>query len=136
MRTQTEAGRALQQARENTDELFRLVRPGCLYERPIAERHRMVFYMGHLEAFDWNLIARYALNEPAFQPEFDQLFAFGIDPPPGELPNDQPADWPLLEEVERYVQRTREKLDPLLGEVPEQLRHVAIEHRLMHAETF
>src|SRR6266498_592074 len=111
MRTQFEAGRVLQQARENTDELFRLVRPGALHERPISERHRMIFYLGHLEAFDWNLIARYALDLPAFQPEFDRLFAFGIDPPPGELPNDQPSDWPSLTEVRQYVERTREKLD-------------------------
>jgi formylglycine-generating enzyme required for sulfatase activity len=96
----------------------------------------MIFYLGHLEAFDWNLIARYALDIPAFQPELDQLFAFGIDPPPGKLPCDQASDWPSLEEVERYVQRVREKIDGLIGEVPEQLRHVAIEHRLMHAETF
>ena len=136
MRTQTEAGRALQQARENTDALFRLVRPDSFYERPIPERHRIIFYLGHLEAFDWNLIARYALDEPAFHPEFDRLFAFGIDPPPGELPNDQPGDWPRFPEVEDYVRRSREKLDTLIGNVPEQMLHVAIEHRLMHSETF
>ena len=135
MRTQTEAGRVLQLARENTDALFRLVKPGFLYERPIAERHRMIFYVGHLEAFDWNLIARYALDLPAFEPEFDRLFAFGIDPPPGELPNDQPADWPSMDQVQSYVRRTREEIDGLIEEVPEQLRHVAVEHRLMHAET-
>ncbi len=28
-----------------------------LYERPIAQRHRIAFYMGHLEAFDRNLLA-------------------------------------------------------------------------------
>ena len=33
----------------------RSVKPEFLYERPIAERHRIIFYMGHLEAFDWNL---------------------------------------------------------------------------------
>ena len=96
MRTILESGRALQQAREQTDALFRLVRPGSLYERPIGERHRMIFYLGHVDAFDWNLIARYALDVPAFHEEFDRLFAFGIDPPPGELPNDQPTDWPSL----------------------------------------
>ena len=67
---------------------------------------------------------------------FDRLFAFGIDPPPGELPSDQPTDWPGLAEVEHYQQRTRETIDQLLADVPEQLLHVAIEHRLMHAETF
>jgi gamma-glutamyl hercynylcysteine S-oxide synthase len=38
--------------------------------------------------------------------------------------------------VERYVERTRSRIDELLAEVPEQLLHAAVEHRLMHAETF
>jgi formylglycine-generating enzyme required for sulfatase activity len=136
MRTQTELGRALKNAREVTDDLFRLVRPDSLYERPIPERNRIVFYIGHVEAFDWNLIARYALDLPSFHPSFDRLFAFGIDPPPGQLPNDQPADWPGIGELERYNHRTRDEIDALLDRVPDQLLHVAIEHRLMHAETF
>ena len=74
----------LARARDNTDALFRLVRPDSMYERPIPERHRIIFYLGHLEAFDWNLIGRYALDRPAFHAEFDRLFAFGIDPPPGQ----------------------------------------------------
>jgi iron(II)-dependent oxidoreductase len=135
MQTQTELAGALAQAREQTDELFRVIRPTALYERPIPERHRIVFYLGHLEAFDWNLIGRYALDIRSFQPEFDRLFAFGIDPPPGQLPSDQPSDWPSLAEVERYNLRTRDEIDGLLADVPEQLCHVAIEHRLMHAET-
>jgi iron(II)-dependent oxidoreductase len=135
MRTQTDLALALTEARERTDELFRLVRPTSLYERPIPERHRIVFYLGHLEAFDWNLIGRYALDIRSFQPEFDRLFAFGIDPPAGQLPSDHPSDWPSLAEVERYNLRTRDEIDDLLDEVPEQLCHVAIEHRLMHAET-
>ena len=45
-----------------------------------------IFYFGHLEAFDWNLI-RQAAGVPSFHPEFDQLFAFGIDPKPGQLPS-------------------------------------------------
>jgi hypothetical protein len=79
-----------------------------------------------VEAFDWNLIARYALDVPAFHPGFDRLFAFGIDPPPGELPADPPADWPGLAEVERYNRRTRDEIDELVENVPEQLLHVAI----------
>jgi len=63
-----------------------LIRPDSLYDRPIGERHRIIFYLGHLEAFDWNLIARYALDVPPFHADFDKLFAFGIDPPPGQLP--------------------------------------------------
>jgi len=136
MRTQTEVVRAIAEARTHTDELFRLVRPDSLYERPIPERHRMIFYLGHLEAFDWNLIARYSLDIPSFHADFDRLFAFGIDPPAGQLPCDQPSDWPGMAEVEQYNQRTRDAIDRVIDDVPDQLLHVAVEHRLMHAETF
>lgn len=137
---------ALAQARAETDELFRIVREDSLYERPIPERHRIVFYIGHLEAFDWNLLRERALGLKAFDPELDQLFAFGIDPVDGGLPTDQRSDWPALSEVYRYVSRVRETLDsalerasfsdpanPLLRDG--YLLNVAIEHRLMHAET-
>jgi gamma-glutamyl hercynylcysteine S-oxide synthase len=136
LRTQTELACTLAAARTQTDDLFNLVRADSFYERPIPERHRMVFYLGHLEAFDWNLLAREALGRPSFHPSFDRLFAFGIDPPPGRLPCDQPPDWPSLAEIERYNQRTRDEIDDHLSDVPEQLLHAAIEHRLMHAETF
>jgi gamma-glutamyl hercynylcysteine S-oxide synthase len=125
----------LKSARCNTDDLFRLVRPESLYERTIPERHRIIFYLGHLEAFDWNLMARRALDHESFHPSFDQLFAFGIDPPQGALPMDQPSDWPGVEEIQRYNQRTREVIDESLADVPEEMIHAAIEHRLMHAET-
>jgi len=95
-----------------------------------------MFYLGHLEAFDWNLIAQYGLSAPAFHAEFDRLFAFGIDPDESGLPRDQAGDWPSRPEVERYNARVRETLDPLLPKASAQLLHVAIEHRLMHAETF
>jgi formylglycine-generating enzyme required for sulfatase activity len=131
----TEVVQALADARERTDELFELVRPDSLYERPIPERHRIIFYLGHMEAFDWNLLGRYAFDARPFLPEFDKLFAFGIDPPPGRLPEDQPSDWPGLAEVERYVARVRDEVDELASRAPEQLIHVAVEHRLMHAET-
>src|ERR1035438_8578275 len=60
-------------ARARTDELFRFLRPGVLYSRPIPERHRLIFYLGHLEAFDWNQVCRQALDIPSFHPEFDHL---------------------------------------------------------------
>lgn len=132
-------------ARERSDGLFALVRPSALYDRPIPERHRIIFYVGHLEAFDWNLLHERVLNAKAFHPEFDRLFAFGIDPVGGGLPDDKPSDWPELSMVRDYVQRVRstidQKLEALLspGLRPSfelsRLLNVAIEHRLMHVET-
>lgn len=133
----------LARARAETDRLFSLIRTGAIYHRPIAERHRIIFYVGHLEAFDWNLFSG-PLKIAPFRPDFDRLFAFGIDPVGGGLPSDQPQDWPELNDVLDYRKRVRESLDPLFrsGTLPEtgegsvsQLFNVAIEHRLMHAET-
>lgn len=133
---QTKLSQAIVDARRVTDSLFRIVRPDSLYERPIPERHRIIFYLGHLEAFDWNQIARSALDIPSFHAEFDKLFSFGIDPREGDLPDDRDSDWPSIEEVQSYNRRAREKLDGVLDRAPEQMLHVALEHRLMHAETF
>jgi len=129
LRTQLTAARA------HTDALFGLVSAPTLYERPINDRHRLIFYVGHLDAFDWNQIARGVLDEPSFQPGFDRLFEAGIDPRPGEGPADTASDWPDIAEVRSYVERCRARLDQLWAHVPEERKRVAIEHRWMHAET-
>ncbi|HEX7933955.1 MAG TPA: SUMF1/EgtB/PvdO family nonheme iron enzyme [Paraburkholderia sp.] len=130
-------------ARHVTDALFSIVKPEFLYERPIRERHRIVFYIGHLEAFDRNLFDRRLFDLPALDPQLDQLFAFGIDPVDGGFPTDQPGDWPSLNTVHQYGSQARGQIDRALGaltdsarvEASAQLLNVAIEHRLMHAET-
>jgi iron(II)-dependent oxidoreductase len=138
-------------ARRRSDALFDVVRAGSLYERPIPERHRIIFYVGHLEAFDWNLLGRESGLESRLKnvnPEFDRLFALGIDPVGGGLPTDLPSDWPSLDAVRDYVNQVRSALDKNLEkaihDTSSQLRkgfsahtllNVAVEHRLMHAET-
>ncbi len=136
----------LSEARRHSDSLFEIIKSECIYERPIAERHRIIFYVGHLEAFDWNLL-REVVAAKAFDPDFDRLFAFGIDPVGGGLPTDQPADWPSIARVHQYVRGVRDRLDEKLGADLDPalysrdgfgldtLLNVAIEHRLMHLET-
>jgi iron(II)-dependent oxidoreductase len=125
----------LSDARRQTDTLFSHVQKNALYDRPIAERHRLIFYLGHLETFDWNLIARQALDVEAFHADFDKLFAFGIDPVGGGLPTDQPSDWPSEQEVRSYGSNVRGRLDRLIQQTDATVLGMAIEHRLMHAET-
>src|SRR6202165_3842876 len=88
-------------ARKRTDEVFRAVREEALYDRPIPERHRIIFYVGHVEAFDWNLLAQRAFGLRSFQRTFDHLFAFGIGPVNGGVPSGTPAGWAAAEEVQR-----------------------------------
>jgi iron(II)-dependent oxidoreductase len=124
----------LAQSRAITDALFPVIRPDALYDRPIPERHRLIFYLGHLEAFDWNLIGGASGVKP-FHADFDKLFAFGIDPVDGGLPTDQPQDWPSEREIRDYNAQVRAQLDQLIPQAEDILINVAIEHRLMHAET-
>ncbi len=134
------------EARRQSDALFGHLKSEAIFDRPIPERHRFVFYVGHLEAFDWNLIGRYGLDLPAFDATLDRLFAFGIDPVDGDLPDDRPEDWPRVPEVHAYRDRVRNTVDDHLGSVLRSSRpptafegdtliHVMIEHRLMHVET-
>jgi ergothioneine biosynthesis protein EgtB len=135
----------LADARARTDDLFDTVMMEALYDRPIPERHRIIFYIGHLEAFDRNLLADHALGDlQSVNPAFDKLFAFGIDPVDGGLPDDQPGDWPRVNEVQHYRHKIRQLVDNQLeksvGDPESQLAdglllNVMIEHRLMHAET-
>ena len=133
--TTTHLAQKLTHIREGTDTLFDLIRPEAFYERPIPERHRIIFYFGHLDAFDWNLISQVAAV-PSFSPGFDQLFAFGIDPKPGQTPQDERSDWPEIAEVQQYNLRVRHTLDDISNQISEQMLSIALEHRLMHAETF
>jgi formylglycine-generating enzyme required for sulfatase activity len=126
----------LAHARRQTDGLFRLITPEALYSRPVSERHRLIFYLGHFDAFDWNLLARRAQGEPGFHASFDSLFERGIDPAPGELPGDAASDWPSQTEIENYNSRTRAWIDRHLEDMDACVVQMAIEHRLMHAETF
>ncbi len=146
LKTQSDLLSRMDEARVRTDALFRLLPPNSYYERPIPERHRLIFYLGHLEAFDWNLLSG-PLGLKSNQGEYDKLFAFGIDPVDGGLPSDMPKDWPSIARVEQYNRDIRTRLDGALhnartapadldGALADgTLLNVAIEHRLMHAET-
>jgi len=133
-------------ARMQTDRLFEMLDPKAIHERPIPERHRIVFYLGHFEAFDWNMVGQTSFGARSFNSEFDRVFAFGIDPIDGQLPQDRPEDWPSVNEIRSYNQRVRQAVDEYLEKASfahsdepfmenGQIFHVVIEHRLMHAET-
>jgi ergothioneine biosynthesis protein EgtB len=138
----------LAEARRRTDALLDLIAPRML-ERPIAERHRFVFYLGHLEAFDWNLLSQ-RIDGWRATSALDNLFAFGIDPIGGNTPNEDASAWPDIATIRSYNEDVRRALDAALphtldaerfgehaGDVPSAacLIDAAIEHRLMHAET-
>lgn len=125
----------LRSVRAESDRLFAILTQAALYARPIAERHRVIFYVGHLDGFDSIQICREALGLKMPDPQLDALFQAGIDPDSSHLPSDQPSDWPSLDQVQGYVARARQLVDQHLEHVPTELFVMALEHRLMHLET-
>jgi ergothioneine biosynthesis protein EgtB len=134
-----EAGRA------RTELLFSLLSDDAFWERPIPLRHPIVFYRGHLAAFNVNTVLKRGLGEAGIRPDFELLFERGIDPA------DQAAAekvsiglWPSRPEIEDYVvqadARVRRALERIEGgEGPAglslQAAWTSIEHELMHQET-
>lgn len=125
----------LRAARRESDRVFSSIQPHAIYDRPIDARHRIIFYVGHLDGFDSIQICREGLGIRSFDPALDNLFQAGIDPDSAHLPTDQPSDWPSVAEVNSYVRRSREHVDKYLENAPEELVNMALEHRLMHLET-
>ena len=50
------------------------------YSQPIALRHPIVFYEGHLPGFSFNTLVKKALGRPSIDARLEALFARGIDP--------------------------------------------------------
>ena len=125
----------MRSARSHTDHLFELLQPDALYSRPIPERHRLIFYLGHLEAFDWNLICRKTLGVASFSPSSTSCSNLALIRRLAKRP-------PISRPTGRLRMRSRpitdafaRRIDEFLAQAPEQIIQVALEHRLMHAET-
>jgi ergothioneine biosynthesis protein EgtB len=134
--------------RENRDRsraLFDLLTEEAYYSRPIALRHPIVFYEGHLPGFSFNTLVKKALGRPSIDPALEILFARGIDP-------DEPASntsasaWPDRAVVRNFAaEADRQVLDALAQADIEQPGHPLLdraeavfsilEHEAMHQET-
>src|SRR5260221_12467368 len=63
--------------------LFDLLADEAYYSQPIALRHPIVIYEGHLPGFSFNTLVKRGLGRPSIDPRLEALFARGIDPEEG-----------------------------------------------------
>jgi ergothioneine biosynthesis protein EgtB len=135
--------------RERSRALFDLLADEAYYSQPIALRHPIVFYEGHLPAFSFNTLVKRALGGPSIDSQLESLFARGIDP--SEFAGHHAATrtedlWPKRETVRRFVEEadrrvieTLENADldrpghPLLERA--EAVYAILEHEAMHQET-
>src|SRR6266851_4984658 len=69
--------------RTRTRAIFDLLADDAYYSQPIALRHPIVFYEGHLPGFSFNTLVKRALGRPSIDARLEALFARGIDPDEG-----------------------------------------------------
>ena len=132
--------------RERSRAIFDLLAEDAYYSQPIALRHPIVFYEGHLPAFSFNTLVKRGLGEAGIDARLEQLFARGIDPDEGSATNGARADWPSREVVRAFTaEADRRVLDALEHASLERAGHplldraeavfAILEHEAMHQET-
>jgi ergothioneine biosynthesis protein EgtB len=150
--------------RQRSREIFDLLTEETYYSRPIALRHPIVFYDGHLPGFSFNTLVRKGLGRPSIDARLETLFARGIDPHEttvgaggaaragaagraGEAGRAGRDDgWPALDEVRAFADEAdRQVIDAILHADVDQPCHplldraeavfTILEHEVMHQET-
>jgi ergothioneine biosynthesis protein EgtB len=137
--------------RARSKALFDLVSGEAYYQRPIALRHPIVFYEGHLPAFSFNTLVKRGLGRPGIDARLESLFARGIDPHESEAHaagrvHDARGGWPTRDTLQQFAaEADRQVLDalehadldrpghPLLDRA--EAAFAILEHEAMHQET-
>ncbi len=145
--------------RARSRELFDLLEDEAYYSRPIALRHPIVFYEGHLPGFSFNTLVKKGLGGPSIAPRLEMLFARGIDPHESQAGGQTAAGpqgpsvqsparggWPSRDEVRAFAaDADRQVVDAILHGDVDQPGHplldraeavfTILEHEVMHQET-
>src|SRR5262245_64408019 len=88
--------------RQRSRAIFDLLSEQAYYSQPIALRHPIVFYEGHLPGFSFNTLVKKGLGRPSIDLRLEELFARGIDP--AEPAGDRSARlWPSRSEVRAFI---------------------------------
>jgi len=134
--------------RERTRRLFDLLSDDAYYSQPIALRHPIVFYEGHLPAFSFNTLVKKALGGAGIDARLETLFARGIDPHESSTADSRESRlrWPsraavraFEDEADRRVVEALSRADldrpgdPLLAGA--EAAYSILEHEAMHQET-
>jgi iron(II)-dependent oxidoreductase len=131
--------------RARTASLFAVVTDEAYYEQPIALRHPIVFYEGHLPAFSLNTLVKKAHGRHGVDERLERLFARGIDPE-DERGGSQGAGWPARAEVRAFVEAADALVIDALEHAPLEAAgnplldgadavYTILEHEAMHQET-
>ena len=122
-----------------------LVNDDAYYIKPIHLRHPLIFYYGHTNTFFINKLILAGLIIKRVNPQFESMFAVGVDEMGWDDVNDTNYNWPTPAEVRAYRASVRLVVDDLICTLPLNLPIdwdspwwpilMGIEHERIHLET-
>src|SRR3989441_3838368 len=133
--------------RERSRAIFDRLADEAYYAQPIALRHPIVFYEGHLPAFSFNTLVKRALGGASIDARLESLFARGIDPSDETAADTLPEiQWQTRDAARVFASAAdRRVLDALANADLERPGHplldraeavfTILEHEAMHQET-
>ncbi len=129
------------------DKLYECVaRDSGFYLRADPLRHPLVFYLGHTAVFYINKLNIAHIISRRINPEYESMFAIGVDEMSWDDLNETHFNWPAIPEVRAYRNAVRSLVDELISNlhVPENgitwdspwwAIMMGIEHQRIHLET-
>jgi iron(II)-dependent oxidoreductase len=144
--TRDDLVRWFRRGREVSRRVFSIPVAEAYYDRPIPLRNPIVFYEGHLPAFNINTLMKLALRCKGIDEHFEVLFARGIDPDSADAVRSPTDVWPSRAQVQAYGARADAIIEDALlhgpiddGKEPQRRNGEAalaiLEHEQMHQET-
>jgi len=131
---------------ERYEKLFEVLRNDeAYYVKPIALRHPLIFYFGHTATFFVNKLVLAGLLEARLNPQFESMFAIGVDEMSWDDLNDARYNWPTVDAVRDYRRQVRSAVEQLINHLPLNqpinwdnpwwVILMGIEHERIHLET-
>lgn len=128
------------------EQLFETLRNDeAYYEKPIALRHPLIFYLGHTATFFVNKLILAGLITERIDPRLESIFAVGVDEMSWDDLDSTHYNWPSVKEVQSYRKSMRSLVDELISTMPLTLPIswesnwwpilMGIEHERIHLET-
>jgi len=115
------------------------------YQRGDSLRHVIIFYLGHTATFFINKLFLAKIIDTRINPEFESIFAIGVDEMSWDDLNEKHYNWPTVQAVREYrtkakqliieiIQNTSLQL-PITWNDPFWIIMMGIEHERIHIET-
>ncbi len=115
------------------------------YKKATPLRHPLIFYLGHTATFFINKLLLAGLVKDRVNPEFESIFAVGVDEMSWDDLNETRYEWPTVEQVMAYRNAIRQTVDTIIQSTPLSLPInwenpwwpiiMGIEHERIHLET-